>query len=140
MSMARAPETRVFYLAGGLTLAAAVVVGGWRGPAAGVGVAAGGLLSLLNFAGLYAGASALIRAAAGQTVSAPMRWGLAGFFLRFALLAGCVFAIIISRLLPLGPVLGGLFAVPAAALGEGLRLLWNNSGSPTSSTPSSPSR
>jgi hypothetical protein len=139
--MAAAPETRVFYLAGVVTAVAAVVVGGWRGGPAGLGVAAGGALSLVNFAGLYAGASALIRAAAGQAVTAPMRWGLAGFFLRFALLAGCVFAIIISRLLPLGPVLGGLFAVPVAALGEGLRLLCtNNSGSPTSSTPSSPSR
>lgn len=36
--MARAPETRVFYLAGVLTLAAAAAVAGWRGSEAGLGV------------------------------------------------------------------------------------------------------
>lgn len=127
------PETRVFHGAGLLTVAAALAAGGRWGWGAGAGVLVGGGLSLVNFSGLYFGVTALLRAAAGQAVSAPMRWGVVGFLLRFTLLAGCVSAIIISRLLPLAPVLGGLFAVPAAALGEGLRLLCtNNSGSLTS--------
>ncbi|MGH9467841.1 MAG: ATP synthase subunit I [Terriglobales bacterium] len=116
-------EGRIFWGAIGLGLIAGVTVGAWRGPAAGVGVALGAGFSVVNYAWLRSGANALVAAAAGNAVTQPMRWGLVRFLMRFGLLAGCVYAILISRLVPLPPVLGGLFVVPAAAVAEGLRLI-----------------
>lgn len=116
-------EDRIFYGAIVLALLAAVAVGGWRGTAAGSGVLVGAVFSVLNYVWLRAGANALLAAAAGQQVSRPMYRGAVMFLVRFALLGLCVYAILISRLVPLPPVLGGLFVVPAAALMEGLRQL-----------------
>ncbi|TAN21893.1 MAG: hypothetical protein EPN33_09540 [Acidobacteria bacterium] len=117
------PEGRIFYGAIALALVAAVAVGGWRGAAAGSGVLVGAVFSILNYVWLRSGANALLAAAAGQQMTRPMYRGAVMFLVRFALLGLCVYAILISRLVPLPPVLGGLFVVPAAALLEGLRLL-----------------
>lgn len=124
MSLAApAAEDRIFYGAVALALLAAVAVGGWRGTAAAGGVLVGAVFSILNYVWLRSGANALLAAAAGQQVTRPMYRGAVMFLVRFALLGLCVYAILISRLVPLPPVLGGLFVVPAAAVVEGLRLL-----------------
>lgn len=121
--LAHTAEDRIFYGALALALLAAMAVGGWRGTAAGAGVLVGAVFSTLNYVWLRSGANALLAAAAGQQVTRPMQRGIVLFLLRFALLGLCVYAILISRLVPLPPVLGGLFVVPAAALMEGLRQL-----------------
>lgn len=116
-------EDRIFYGAIALALVAAVAAGGWRGAAAAGGVLVGAVFSILNYVWLRSGANALLAAAAGQQMTRPMARGAVMFLVRFALLGLCVYAILISRLVPLPPVLGGLFVVPAAALMEGLRQL-----------------
>ncbi len=114
-------ETRaIAALAAGLGGAAALAAGWARGPAVGLAVALGAGLSLLNFSWLVRGAHALLP---DQGVTAARRGGLARFVARFGLLAGVVYAIFISHLLPVMPLILGLFAVPAATIGVGLRLL-----------------
>lgn len=116
-------ETRIFYGAIALALLGALGLGTWRGWAAGAGLGLGGAFSVINFAWLRSGANAMVEAAAGAAVTQPMKLGMVRFLMRFALLAACVYAILISRLVPLPPVLGGLFVVPLAAVAEGLRLI-----------------
>lgn len=91
------------------TLAAAL----WVSPGAGVAVALGTGLSLLNFLWLKAGVGALLQAARGGAV---VMGGLLRFLLRFGLLGLCLCAIFISHLVPFAWVWAGLFAVPAATL------------------------
>lgn len=117
------PEGRIFYIALALAILAALILAPWRGPLSALALAIGATFAILNYVWLVAGANALVAAAAGQQLTRPMARGVVLFFLRFALLAACVSAILISRLVPLLPVLGGLFVVPAAATVEGVRQL-----------------
>ncbi|MGH9488132.1 MAG: ATP synthase subunit I [Terriglobales bacterium] len=114
-------ESRIFYVGIVLGVAATAVLASMSGWAAGLGLALGAACSTINYAWLRSGANALMQAAAGGPVTSPMRWGMVRFLTRFALLAACVYAILISGLVPLPPVLGGLFVIPAAAVVEGLR-------------------
>ncbi len=83
-------------------------------------MAAGAGLSLLNFSWLARGAHALLP---DRGATAGRGGALVRFVARFGLLAGAVCAIVISHLLPVMPLILGLFAVPAATIGVGLRLL-----------------
>ncbi|MGH9476544.1 MAG: ATP synthase subunit I [Terriglobales bacterium] len=114
-------ENHIFYGAIALGVVTAGGVALWRGGEAGLGLAVGAGFSVINFAWLRSGAEAVLQAAAGQAAMQPLRWGMVRFLMRFALLAACVYAILVTRLVPLPPVLGGLFVVPAAAVAEGLR-------------------
>jgi len=94
-----------------------------RGAGSGAAFALGAALGLVNLRWLTWGVHALADAAAGQAVNRPMRAGIIRFAMRFALLAAVVCAILFSRILPIVPLLWGLFAAPAGALAEALRLL-----------------
>lgn len=111
-------------------LAAAAALALWRlhGASAALALAAGALLSLLNFAWLKSGAEAFLAAASGAPVNRPIVLGALRFFARFLLLLLCLCAIFISHLLPFAWVVAGLFAVPAGALLAGIGWLAGRGG------------
>jgi hypothetical protein len=121
MRFGRGEERAIAMAAAWLGGAAALAVGLVRGPAVGVALGLGAGLSLVNYSWLVAGAYALLPASGEPPAGGG---GVARFLGRFALLAGVVCAIFISHLLPVLPVLLGLFAVPAATIGVGVRLAW----------------
>lgn len=117
------PERQIHWTAVALGAAAALAVTFLRNPVTGVALAVGAVLSLINFAWLESGARSILAAAAGAPVNRPVVFGTARFFARFLLLLVCLCAIFISHLMPMLWVVVGLLAVPAAALGVGVRLL-----------------
>jgi len=89
---------------------------GWRGSAA---VALGAGISWINFRWLKSSVQAFGTAATAQAGSPQVRVPVLAyvkFFGRFALLLGALYVILSRSWLPAVPVLGGIFAAPAAVV------------------------
>ena len=89
---------------------------GWRGSAA---VALGAGISWINFRWLKGSVQAFGTAATAQAGSQQVRVPVLAylkFFGRFALLLGTLYVILSRSWLPAVPVLGGIFAAPAAVV------------------------
>jgi hypothetical protein len=110
--------TLAFGVAGALFV---LIRWGWR---PGAGVALGAALAWLNFRWLKQGVTALVKISTAQANSEHARVPVsvyAKFFGRFALLLVVVYVILSRSLLPVTPMLGGLFAVVAAVI---IELMW----------------
>ena len=117
----RAAERRIEWLTLALGLGGAVFAAvKWGGrPAA--GVAAGAVLTWLNFRLLQGGVGTLVKVSTAQAGTEHARVPFVvyvKFFGGFALLLLIVYVIISRSLMPVAAVLGGLFAVVAAVMIE----------------------
>jgi hypothetical protein len=116
-----AAEKRIEYFTLVIGLAAGIAATwrwGWRG---GLGLAIGAVLSWINFRWLQTGISTLAGLAArraGEEAPRVPRTVYMKFLGRFLLVLLIVYVILSRSLLPVGPVLAGLFAVVAAVLVE----------------------
>ena len=117
----QAAQRRVEWLTLGLGAAAALVMAagwGWREA---VGVAAGAVLSWLNYRWLKRGVKSLAQVSLAQAdapqVRVPRRVYVR-FFARVALLLGVVYVILTRSSVLAGAVLAGLFCLVAAVLIE----------------------
>lgn len=106
-------------------IAAAAVAGlahwGWR---AGVGVLAGGALSMVNLYWIRRVADALVTRAvdpAATHARPDVRGGTVRAMIHFALLAAVFYAIFMSHFLPIGAVLTGFFAAVGGIFLEAIR-------------------
>ncbi len=117
----RAAERRIEWLTlalGTLAGLGAAVRWGWRSAA---GVALGALLSWMNYRWLKQGIDALAWLAGEHAETTKGRVPLrvyAKFFGRFVLLLAVLYVILSGSWLPAAAVLGGLFTLVAAVLGE----------------------
>jgi hypothetical protein len=116
-------ERRIARLTLWLGLAAAVPVAALVSPRAGAGVAAGAVLAWVNYVWLKAAAHALTDVARGQAEGQRARVPAsvyAKFFGRYALIAAIVYVMVTRFAIPVASVLGGLLALGAAVMVEGL--------------------
>jgi hypothetical protein len=116
-----AAERRIEWLTLALGLAGALFAAVKWGGRTGAGVAAGAVLTWLNFRLLQGGVGTLVKVSTAQAGSEHARVPFsvyAKFFGGFALLLLVVYVILSRSLLPVAAVLGGLFAVVAAVMIE----------------------
>jgi hypothetical protein len=121
--LARAERRIVQFTVGCVLLAtvAGLAHWGWR---TGVGVLAGGVLSLVNLYWVRRLADALVRRATDPEDShrkPDVRAGTVRALMQFALLAAVFYAIFISHFLPIGAVLTGFFAAVGGIILEAFR-------------------
>jgi ATP synthase I chain len=116
-------ERRIGYWTLALGFAAAVAVTLWLSPRAGVGVAVGAVLAWINYRWLKGGIAALVQVSAAQS-GAPSpqvsSWVYARLFGRYILIGAALYVMVTRFATPVVSILGGLCALGAAAMAEGL--------------------
>lgn len=98
-----------------VAVAAGAFLAPWRVTA---GLALGGALALFNQHWLRSSVEAVFE---GATAARPPKWKAARYVLRYAVVAGLVFAAVQAELVSLVATLAGMCAVVAGLLAEGFR-------------------
>jgi hypothetical protein len=116
-------ERRIGYWTLALGFAAAAVVAIRISARVGVGVAVGALLAWINYRWLKGGIAALVQVSVTQS-GAPSpqisSWVYARLFGRYILIGGALYVMVTRFATPVVSILGGLCALGAAAMAEGL--------------------
>jgi hypothetical protein len=121
--LSRRRDRRLAWLTLALGFSAAIIVGlrvTWK---AGAGVAIGALLAWVNLRWMEQGVDALVRLSTAQQGQPRPRispWTYIKLFARYALIGLVVYVSVSSLAIPAVSVLGGLFALGAAAMVSGI--------------------
>ena len=116
-------EQRIGWLTLGLGLAAALVTGVLVSGAAAAGVTIGALLAWVSYRWLREAAHALTRLSAAQAQAEKPRvspWLYVRFFARYALIGLVLYVMVARFAVPMASLLGGMLALGAAAMVEGI--------------------
>jgi hypothetical protein len=111
---------------------AAAAVAAFHSSPAGIGVLIGTLLAWVNFRWMEQAVDAVATLAVAQSGAPRPRissWTYAKFFARYALIGLVVYGIVSRSSVPAVSLLGGLLALGAAAMVEGLRDVWKGTKS-----------
>ncbi|NDQ56616.1 MAG: hypothetical protein GZ088_06025 [Acidipila sp.] len=121
--LSRRRDRRLAWLTLALGFSAAAVAGARVAPLAGAGVAIGALLAWVNLRWLEQGVDAIVllsTAQQGQPRPRISAWIYVKLFARYALIGLVVYVSVSSLAIPAVSVLGGLFALGAAAMVSGI--------------------
>lgn len=124
------PERRIAWLTLALGLVAAIIVAMVRGARPAMGVLIGAMLAWVNFSWLQGALDVLVRLSTAQRGEASPRipfWTYARFAGRYILIAAVLYGMVTGFGIPILSLLGGLCALGAATMLEGLYEVFSGS-------------